>query len=112
MSELEERINSVLNDPEQLARLSAMARSLMGGEDSPAEAAAPLPAGAEGPSLGALGALLKGGLEPKSRQLQALEALAPCLDAKRAAKLRRAIAAVRVFRVARAGLGAAEDGDV
>ena len=50
MSELEDRISSVLNDPEQLARISAMAQKLMGGETAgePREAAPPL-SGSGGP---------------------------------------------------------------
>lgn len=109
MSELEDRINSVLNDPEQLARISAMARSLMGGESAQSEP--PPPPGGEAPALD-LGALLRGGLGPKSRALQALEALAPCLDERRGAKLKRAIVAARMLRAARAGLGAAEESHV
>ena len=35
MSELEDEIRSVLNDPEQLARISAIAQSLMGGAPQP-----------------------------------------------------------------------------
>ena len=111
MSELEDRISSVLNDPEQLARISAMARSLMGGEGAQSASVPPPSSDGEAPPFD-LGALLKGGLGPGSRALQALEALAPYLDEKRGAKLRRALAAARVMRVARAGLGAAEDGHV
>ena len=112
MSELEDRISSVLNDPEQLARISAMAQKLMGGEASGGEkaSASPLPDGAGLPGLD-LGALLKGGLGAKSRQLQALEALAPCLDETRRQKLRRAIGAARVFGLLRSSL-ASEGGDV
>ncbi len=101
MSELEERISSVLNDPEQLARISAMAQQLMGGEtEKDAPVGAP---GAEAPKLD-FGALLRGGLGGKSRQIRMLETLVPCLDEKRAAKLRRAIGAARVFSVVRTGL--------
>lgn len=108
VSELEDRISSVLSDPEQMARISAMAQSLMGGaapatagaeEDS--GAASPLP-GLDGAALGKLSALLKGGA--KSRQMQTLEALAPCLSDKRRDKLTRAIRAAQLLRIAGAGL--------
>lgn len=109
MSELEDRISGVLNDPEQMARISAMAQQLMGGAapsaqadgSSPAEAS-PL-SGLDGAALGKLGALLKGGGE-KSRQIRALEALAPFLQEKRRDKLTRAIRAVQLLRLAGAGL--------
>ena len=108
MSELEDRISSVLNDPEQMARISAMAQQLLGGAapstqadgSSPAEVS-PL-SGLDGAALGKLGALLKGG--EKSRQIRALEALAPFLQEKRRDKLTRAIRAAQLLRLAGAGL--------
>ena len=121
MGELEERINSVLNDPEQLARISAMAQSLMGGLDPEKSAvnenAAPpektaASESASLPDLGKLGALLRGGSGEKSPRLAALEALAAGLDAKRGAKLRRAMRLARLLRLAQAGLLGAEDGHV
>ena len=113
MGELEERINSVLNDPEQLARISAMAQSLMGGAD-PGKAVESDDAAALGNSaaLGKLKDLLQGSLGEKSPRLAALEALAPCLDEKRREKLRRAMRLARVLRLAQAGLLGAEGGDV
>ena len=107
MGELEERINSVLNDPEQLARISAMAQSLMGGLDpeKSVEDKRAVP-------LGKIKDLLQGGLGTKSPQLAALEALAPCLDGKRREKLMRAMRLARVLRLAQAGLLGAEDGHV
>ena len=123
MSELEDRINSVLNDPEQLARISAIAQSLMGGAPQPEaadvrRAEAPDPASLgngmkdlPGLDLASLSKLLRGG-GAKSPRLAALEALAPGLDERRGAKLKRAIAAARMLRAARAGLGAAEESHV
>ena len=107
MGELEERINRVLNDPEQLARISAMAQSLMDGANTekPLEGESPVP-------LGKIKDLLQGGLGTKSPQLAALEALAPCLDEKRREKLSRAMRLARVLRLAQAGLLGAEDGHV
>lgn len=99
MSELEDTLSSVLSDPEQMARLRAMAQSLMGGaaQDSEPSAPAATPPSPEG--LGQLGALLKGGGE-KSRQLRALEALLPCLSESRARKLSRAIRLSSLLRLA------------
>ena len=115
MNELEEKINSVLNDPEQLARISAIAHSLMGGEESGAsrEPAAENAAEAGGGALGEkLGALLRSGAGVKSPRIAALEALAPCLDGKRREKLLRAIRLSRMLRLAQSGLLGAEGGHV
>ncbi len=115
MNELEEKINSVLNDPEQFARISALANSLMGGAEPGAspESSAENAAGAGSGALGEkLGALLRGGQGVKSPRIAALEALAPCLDDKRREKLLRAIRLSRMLRLAQSGLLGAEDGHV
>ena len=109
--ELEDRISSVLSDPEQLARIREMAQSIMGGA-SESTAAAAEPAGPDPAVLGKLGALLRGGLGQKNPRLEALEALAPCLGEKRREKLTRAMKLARVLRLAQAGLLGPEDGDV
>ena len=111
MGELEDRINSVLSDPEQLAQIRAMAQSIMGGA-AESTAAAAEPAGPDPAMLGKLGALLRGGLGQKSPRLEALEALAPCLGEKRREKLTRAMKLARVLRLAQAGLLGPEDRDV
>ena len=113
MGELEERINSVLSDPEQLARISAMAQSLMGGAgpEKPLEDAGAAPLG-QSAALGRIGELLRGSLGEQSPRLAALEALAACLDKKRGDKLRRAMRLARVLRLAQAGLLGAEGVDV
>ena len=117
MGELEDRINSILSDPEQLAQIRAMAQSLMGGlsPDTPSgagNAAVPDAPGPDPAMLGRLGALLRGGLGEKSPRLAALEALAPCLGEKRREKLARAMKLARVLRLAQAGLLSAEEKDV
>ena len=111
MGELEDRINSVLSDPEQFAQIRAMAQSIMGGA-AESTAAAAEPAWPDPAMLGKLGALLRGGLGQKSPRLEALEALAPCLGEKRREKLTRAMKLARVLRLAQAGLLGPEDGDV
>ncbi len=116
MGELEDRINSVLGDPEQLAQIRAMAQSLMGGSppeaSALAEKAGSSESAAETASLGKIGALLRGGLGEKNPRLAALEALLPCLDGRRREKLSRAMKLARVLRLAQAGLLAAEEKDV
>jgi len=123
MSELEDAISSVLNDPEQLARISAMAQSLMGGAPQPGAAGAQ---DADAPSSTGLGSILKDlpGLDlsslskllqgggAKSPRLAALEALAACLDEKRGKKLSRAIRLARLASLAKLGLESGEAGHV
>ena len=43
MSDLEDRLNSILSDPEQMARIQNLAQSLMGGGEGEAGAAPPSP---------------------------------------------------------------------
>ena len=113
MGELEDRISSVLNDPEQLARISAMAQSLMGGLDTGKTVEDENAAALEKTvSLEKIRYLLRGPLGAKSPRLAVLEALAPCLDDKRREKLGRAMRLARVLRLAQAGLLSAEDGHV
>lgn len=104
MSELEERISSVLSDPAQMAQLRAMAQSLMGGAQAAQEAPVSPPPGIDLSSPGKLGALLGGAGGEKSRQLAALEALAPCLSDRRREKLTHAIRLARMLRLAGAAL--------
>ncbi len=137
MGELEDRIGSLLSDPEQLAQLRAMAQSIMGGlsPEASAEGGAAAPKDNAAPqeknfqsdnaaslgksfqsgnaaSLGKIGALLRGGPGGGNPRLAALEALAPCLGEKRREKLARAMRLARVLRLAQAGLLSAEGRDV
>jgi hypothetical protein len=112
VGELEDRINSVLSDPAQLAQIRELAQSLMGGGEPENTAAAAEPSGPDPALPEKLGALLRGGLGGKSPRLAALEALAPCLDDRRRKKLARAMKLARVLRLAQAGLLGAEGQDV
>lgn len=101
MSELEDRISGVLNDPRQMEQIMNMARSLMGGETPPESP----PVEAPDPGLMArLGSLLQSsGGEGDRRAL--LEALKPWLSARRREKLERAMRMARLARLASAALG-------
>ena len=54
MSEIEDRLNAVLSNPEEMSRIAAMAQKLMGGLPSESAAA---PAAPEPPGGGLLGGL-------------------------------------------------------
>lgn len=112
MSDWEEQLNSILNDPAQMSRIADMARTLMGGEGPPAAEAAEaaptesaLPAG-----LGEMLRSLNGG--EKSDKQALLEAMKPWLSEKRRAKMDRALRLARMARLAELAMGEGERHDV
>lgn len=99
MSELEDRLNSILSDPGQMERIAGLARSLMGGESAVPEAPA-----AEAPLLKKLGGLMAAPQTP-SREQALLAAMRPWLSEKRRAKMDRAVQLARMARIARLAMG-------
>jgi hypothetical protein len=116
MSELEDRLNSILNDPEQMARISSLAQSLMGGgEGGPAPEGPPERAAllggkdGENPLPGKLSSLLGRSGDADKRAL--LEAMKPYLSEKRRGKLDRAMKLTRMARLARLAMGELGNGE-
>ena len=119
MSELEDRINSVLNDPAQMEKIAGLARSLMGGDG-----AADAPGGFPGLSgalsgnqsgssslpeldpalLKRVSALMSSG-EGSSDKRALLEAMRPYLSEKRRQKMDKALQIARLARIARIAMG-------
>ena len=133
MSEFEDRINSVLKDPEQMDKIASLAKSLMGGgaqsTDSGdggmmgklGELAKGLSgggsAGQESPAidpamLGKIGRLMKAGNAQNSNERALLEAMKPYLTEKRRQKMDRALQLARLARIARIAMGEMGEGDV
>lgn len=133
MSEFEDRINSVLNDPEQMDKIASLAKSLMGGGaqsmDSGdggmmgklGELAKGLSgggsAGQESPAidpamLGKIGRLMKAGNAQSSNERALLEAMKPYLTEKRRQKMDRALQLAKLARIARIAMGEMGEGDV
>ncbi len=109
MGELEDRLSSILNDPEQMRRISSLAQTLMGGGESSAQTGK-----AEGPREGGFpgspGPLLsppRGGGDKAAL----LEALKPWLSEKRQRKLTRAMRLAQMARLARFAMGNAGNGE-
>ena len=100
MSELEDRINSVLNDPGQLEQISALAQSLMGGAAAPPEE--------DKAVFGKLSSLM-GGEEGRSQAL--LRAMQPYLSEKRRQKMSRALQFARLAGLARLAMRETEGKD-
>lgn len=117
MSELEDRLNSILSDPEQMARISSLAQSLMGGgaeESAPTgdlSGLAEALGGKDGENalLGKLGSLLGQSGDADKRAL--LEAMKPYLSEKRRGKLDRAMKLTRMARLARLAMGELGNGE-
>ena len=132
MSELEDRINSILGDPAQMEQITNLAKSLMGGDG----ASAPQGGMPGGEAPGGIGELAKGlmggedlGIDPNmlmkiSRLISAgnaqgsdkralLEAMKPYLSEKRRTKMDRAIKMARLAKMAQLAMGELrEDGHV
>ena len=111
MSELEDKINSILGDPQQMEKITNMARSLMGGgsQESGSEdrEAGGLPEGLgiDPVSLQKLGRLLSRGESRKPQERALLEAMQPYLSEKRRSKMDKAIKLARLAKIAQLAMG-------
>ena len=122
MSELEDKINGILGDSEQMAKITELARSLMGGEDS----AAPESGGGDGgnavgaaaggigglsdlgldaAALGRIGRLMSASGGQNSNEQALLAAMRPYLTEKRRSKMDRAMKLAKLARIAKLALG-------
>lgn len=95
-------LQSVLSDPAQMEKLTAMAQGLMGGaaeaEAKPAPSGAPFSDG-EAKLLSALGRSLGGG-QPSSRSTALLTAMRPYMKPEKQEKLDRAMRLTNMVRIA------------
>ncbi len=110
MSEWEERLNSILSDPAQMERITAMAQSLMGPSEPPK--AAPPPSkepqgglfdGFDPRMLTRLTGALSAGSSDHKQAL--LDAMKPYLSPKRREKLERAMKLAKMIHVAEIAFG-------
>ena len=133
MGEFEDRINSVLNDPEQMDKIANLAKSLMGGDGQSTDAGdggmmgklSELARGFSGGGsavqespaidpamLGKIGRLMKAGNAQNSNERALLEAMKPYLTEKRRQKMDRALQLAKLARIARIAMGEMGEGDV
>lgn len=104
MSEMEEKLASVLNNPQLMQQIMSMAQSLNAGTSKPKEE--PTKAGGNEPALGFDPALLKqlAGFSKQNNvdqnQQALLKALSPYLSRDRVGKLERAMRAARMAGMA------------
>lgn len=121
MSELEDRINSVLGDPAQLEKITRLAQSLMGGaRDSPAGPENPAAGtqelfsqfGIDPETISRVGGLLGMHTQDQTNNSQALlEAMKPYLSDKRRQKIDRAMKLARLAKLAGLAMGEMESGN-
>ena len=100
MSELEDKINSILSDPEQMDQISRLASQLMGGEDQGGGSAPDLSGLMRGLGLSGLG----GVGAPGGSKAALLSAITPYISEKRASKLQKAIRFAQLARIAGSAL--------
>ena len=100
MDELESRINSVLNDPQQMEKISRLARSFMGGSEETG-GFAPDDFGMSPQLLSRLSKLMSSGGDREKKEKALLEAMTPYLSEKRRGKMDKAMKIARLARLAR-----------
>jgi len=108
VSELEDKLNSILGDPAQMEKIAGLARSLMGGDGTPAKEAPPPvspEAGLDAGLLQKLGGLLGGAGQTPDREQALLAAMRPYLSEKRRGKMDRALEIAKLARIARLAMG-------
>ena len=103
MSELEDRISSILNDPEQMDKITAMAQKLMGGTQ---DKSGDIP-GLDPSVLGRLGSIMNSGSDDKTALLEAMK---PYLSQKRRNKMDKALKVAKIARIARLAMDEGGEG--
>lgn len=96
MGDLEDMISGLLNDPGEMAKLTELARSLMGGEKP--RQAEPVQEGLDPDMLERLGALMQKDSGGDDRRL--LEAMRPFLSEKRRSKMDKAMKIAKLASLA------------
>lgn len=104
MSEFEDRINSILGDPAQMEKITQMAKSLMGGDDSPRNTPDMSLPGLDPAMLGRLSRLMNDSSTQSGGHQALLLAMKPYLSEKRKVKMDKALQLARFARIARIAL--------
>lgn len=119
MAQWEEKLSSILNDPQAMSRIMSIAQSLDGGKSDPAPT--PEPEGPPQPDQGGLDLdprLMAAGMQalaawqgPDDSRTALLQALRPFLRAERHAKLDKAVRITKLSKVVRAALDSCKGGE-
>ena len=102
MSEMEDKINSILSDPESMEKISRLARQFMGGGsgEEKQESAPPAGEGFDPELLSRIGRLMSRAGGGDSGKTALLKALSPYLAESRRAKLEKAIRLAHMAKLA------------
>ena len=111
MSEFEDKLNELLNDPGQMERIAGIAKSLMGGE-APPEAAPDT--GLDEGFIKKISGLMKSSEAKTSNDKKLLEAMRPYPSEKRRSKMDKAMKIAKLASIASiaAQFGGDDDGNV
>ena len=124
MSDFEDKLNSILNDPAQMDKIAGLAKTLMGGgtEKAPQQDAekegnnnflSSILGETDGETMGRIGRILSAANSEDDNQTALLKAMEPYLSEKRRNKMDKAIKIARIAKVARMALGEmGDDGNV
>lgn len=110
MSEMEEKLGAILNNPQMMQQILSMTQAMGGGQPKQEESRPPEPAPAPMPNFdpkllqSLAGVAHQGGVDQNQQAL--LRALSPYLSRERVSKLERAMRAARMASAASAFLNA------
>ncbi len=109
MDDMQDKLDSIMSNPEMMQTIMSMAQSLSGGQVAQQEAPPPAPASTAMPLDPALiqkiaGFVQQSGIDPEQKAL--LSALYPYLSGERIHKLERAMRAAKTAKMASGALGA------
>lgn len=111
VSEFENRLNELLNDPGQMERIAGIAKSLMGGETPPEK---PSESEFDEGFIKKISGMMKGADAKSGNDKRLLEAMRPYLSEKRRSKMDKAMKIAKLASIASiaAQLGGDDDGNV
>lgn len=125
MGEFEDKLNSILGDPEQMDKIANLAKSLMGGEggavaenNSPDGLSSMLGSfmgtevGLDAAAIGRISRLMNSASAQNNERQALFNAMKPYLSEKRRAKMDKAIKIAGLARIARLAMGEMGDKDV
>lgn len=107
MSEMEDKINDLLNNPASMEKISQLAAKFMGGGDGPEEApSAPLSGSGFDPEmLAKIGKLMSRAGDTGGDKAALLKAMSPYLDERRRDKLGKAVKFAQMAKIAGIAFG-------
>ncbi len=99
MSEMEDKLNKLLDDPEMMGRIMQMAQQLSGGVSTPPPPSAPDLSGFDPQTITKLLPLVKELQTPNSQATQLLYALRPYLKEEKQGKIDRAVKLAHLIHI-------------